>query len=166
MVFHEAKEAAERFAHYVGELVGVIGHADRAGPLRGYCTGLLLPGERKSVEPMAALTAPARTAAQHQSLLHFVGQAPWSDAAVLTKVRELVLPHLERHGPIAAWIIDDRLLAAGRADGLFFALPTMAWACRPNTGTGSPNPMSPPAPKAPGWDWRLCARSSKTMAAR
>ena len=107
MVFHEAKEAAERFAHYVGELVGVIGHADRAGPLRDYCTGLLLPGERKSVEPMAALTAPARTAAQHQSLLHFVGQAPWSDAAVLTKVRELVLPHLERHGPIAAWIIDD-----------------------------------------------------------
>ena len=85
----------------------VIGHADRAGPLRDYCTGLLLPGERKSVEPMAALTAPARTAAQHQSLLHFVGQAPWSDAAVLTKVRELVLPHLERHGPIAAWIIDD-----------------------------------------------------------
>jgi hypothetical protein len=93
MVFHEAKEAAERFVHYVGELVGVIGHADRAGPLRDYCTGLLLPGERKSVEPMAALTAPARTAAQHQSLLHFVGQAPWSDAAVLTKVRELVLPH-------------------------------------------------------------------------
>ncbi len=98
MGLHEAKEAAERFAHYVGELVGVIGHADRAGPLRDYCTGLLLPGERKSVEP---------TAAQHQSLLHFVGQAPWSDVAMLTKVRELVLPHLERHGPIEAWIIDD-----------------------------------------------------------
>ena len=107
MVFREAKEAAERFARYVGELVGVIGHADRAGPLRDYCTGLMLPGERKSVEPMAALTAPARTAAQHQSLLHFVGQAPWSDAAVLAKVRELVLPHLERHGPIEVWIIDD-----------------------------------------------------------
>ena len=52
----------------------MIGHADRVGPLRDYCTGLLLPGERKSVEPMAAQTAPARTAAQHQSLLHFVGQ--------------------------------------------------------------------------------------------
>jgi SRSO17 transposase len=107
MGFRELKEAGERFARYVGELVGVIGHADRAGPMRDYCTGLLLPGERKSVEPMAALTAPGRTAAQHQSLLHFVGQAPWSDAAVLTKVRELVLPHLERHGPIEAWIIDD-----------------------------------------------------------
>jgi hypothetical protein len=33
----------------------VIGHADRAGPLRDYCVGLMMPGERKSVEPMAAL---------------------------------------------------------------------------------------------------------------
>ena len=68
---------------------------------------LLMPAERKSVEPMAAITAPARVAAQHQSLLHFVGQAPWSDAAVLTKLRELVLPAIERTGPIEAWIIDD-----------------------------------------------------------
>jgi SRSO17 transposase len=67
----------------------------------------MLPGERKSVEPIAAKTAPARTAAQHQSLLHFVGIAPWSDEAVLAKVREQVLPAIERTGPIAAWIIDD-----------------------------------------------------------
>src|SRR5918993_1051127 len=97
----------ERFAAYVEALVSVIGHADRATPLCDYCTGLLMPAERKSVEPMAAVTAPARVAAQHQSLLHFVGQAPWSDTAVLTRVRELVLPALERAGPIEAWIIDD-----------------------------------------------------------
>lgn len=96
-----------RFAAYVEGLVGVIGHADRAGPLHDYCTGLILPGERKSVEPMAALTAPGRTSAQHQSLLHFVGVAPWSDEAVLGKVRESVLPAIERHGPIEAWIVDD-----------------------------------------------------------
>ena len=96
-----------RFAAYIEALIGVIGHADRATPLRDYCTGLLMPAERKSVEPMAAVTAPARVAAQHQSLLHFVGQAPWSDTAVLTRVRELVLPALERTGPIEAWIIDD-----------------------------------------------------------
>src|SRR5690242_2399308 len=103
-----ASERSEaRFAAYVEALVGVIGHADRATPLRDYCTGLLMPAERKSVEPMAAMTAPARVAAQHQSLLHFVGQAPWPDAAVLTKMRELVLPALERTGPIEAWIIDD-----------------------------------------------------------
>jgi SRSO17 transposase len=96
-----------RFSAYVEGLVSVIGHADRAKPLGDYCLGLMLPSERKSVEPMAAVTAPSRTAAQHQSLLHFVGQAAWSDAKVLAKVREMVLPEVERHGPIEAWIIDD-----------------------------------------------------------
>src|SRR5215207_9013748 len=96
-----------RFKAYVEGLVGVIGHADRAQPLRDYCTGLMLPCERKSVEPMAAVTAPERVAAQHQSLLHFVGEGGWSDEKVLAKVRELVLPQIERHGPIEAWIIDD-----------------------------------------------------------
>src|SRR5882724_1857611 len=96
-----------RFARYVEGLVGVIGHADRTRPLRDYCVGLVMPCERKSVEPMAAVTAPERVSAQHQSLLHFVNQAPWSDAKVLAKVREMVMPALELHGPIEAWIIDD-----------------------------------------------------------
>ena len=100
-------ESEARFEAYVDGLVSVIGHADRAGPLSDYCMGLMLPAERKSVEPMAALTAPDRTAAQHQKLLHFVGQAPWSDDVLLDKVREMVLPRIERHGPIEAWIIDD-----------------------------------------------------------
>jgi SRSO17 transposase len=96
-----------RFAAYVEALTGVIGHADRAAPLRAYCTGLLMPAERKSVEPIAAVTAPARVAAQHQSLLHFVANAPWSDAALLRRVREIVLPDITRHEPVAAWIVDD-----------------------------------------------------------
>ncbi len=102
-----AQGIESRFADYVDILVSVIGHRDRAGPLRDYCVGLVMPGARKSVEPMAAITAPARTAAQHQSLLHFVGEGPWSDEKVLAKVREMVLPAIERHGPITAWIIDD-----------------------------------------------------------
>jgi SRSO17 transposase len=101
------KGSQARFVAYVESLRGVIGHADRALPLRDYCTGLLLPGERKSVEPMAAMMAPSRVSAEHQSLLHFVGQAPWSDEAVLGKVRELVMPAIVSHGPIEAWIIDD-----------------------------------------------------------
>jgi len=103
----QARSSEERFAGYVDGLVRVIGHADRAKPLRDYCTGLLLPCERKSVEPMAAVTAPERTAAQHQSLLHFVGEGRWSDTAVLGRVREMVLPVIERNGPIEAWIVDD-----------------------------------------------------------
>jgi SRSO17 transposase len=66
-----------------------------------------MPIERKSVEPLAAVTASAQVAAKHQSLLHFIGNAAWSDAAMLAKVGELVLPAIERSGPIAAWIIDD-----------------------------------------------------------
>ena len=96
-----------RFACYVEGLVSVIGHADRAQPLRDYCTGLILPCERKSVEPLAAVTAPSRVAAQHQSLLHFVGEGRWSDESVLAKVREMVLPKIEQEGPIEVWIIDD-----------------------------------------------------------
>ena len=107
MDLRAADDSASRFSAYVEGLVSVIGHADRAGPLRDYCVGLMLPSERKSVEPMAAVTAPGRTAAQHQSLLHFVGNAAWSDERVLAKVREMVLPEVERHGPIEAWIIDD-----------------------------------------------------------
>jgi len=96
-----------RFDAYVGSLVSVIGHARRAKPMRDYCTGLMLPCERKSIEPMAAVTAPSRVSAQHQSLLHFIGEGDWSDERVLAKVREMVLPDMERHEPIKAWIIDD-----------------------------------------------------------
>ena len=107
MDFYGATGSELRFAAYVDGLASVIGHKDRIGPLRDYCTGLILPGERKSVEPMAAVTAPTRTAAQHQSLLHFVGEGGWSDERVIAKVREMVLPTIERQGPIEAWIIDD-----------------------------------------------------------
>jgi SRSO17 transposase len=75
--------------------------------MRDYCTGLLLPCARKSVEPIAAATAPERVGAQHQALLHFVAEGMWSDEVVLAKVRELVLPEIERRGAIKAWIIDD-----------------------------------------------------------
>jgi SRSO17 transposase len=100
-------ENEARFSAYVEALAGVIGHTNRVGPLTDYCIGLILPGERKSVEPMAAVIAPTRASAEHQSLLHFVGQSRWSDEAVLAKVRELVLPAIESSGPIEAWIVDD-----------------------------------------------------------
>ena len=111
-----SNDGEARFSAYVEGLTSVIGHADRAKPLRDYCLGLMMPCERKSVEPMAAITAPERTAAQHQSLLHFIGEGKWSDERVLAKVRELVLPEMKRHGPIEAWII-YRLSQEGTAFG-------------------------------------------------
>jgi len=100
-------DGADRFAAYVGELASVIGHADRVAPLHDYCTGLLAAEGRKSVEPMAAVTAPSEVSVQHQRLLHFMSQGDWSDAPVLAKVRSLVIPTMERCEPIKAWIIDD-----------------------------------------------------------
>jgi SRSO17 transposase len=96
-----------RFGAYVANLASVLGHADRLKPFEDYCVGLLSAEGRKSVEPLAAVTAPERTAAQHQSLLHFVAQAPWSDQAMLRRVCECVLPSLTRDEPVQAWIIDD-----------------------------------------------------------
>src|SRR3954454_10987819 len=97
----------ERFDDYVERLGDVLGHADRRGPLRAYATGLLLPGERESVEPMAARVDPFRVGAAHQSLHHFVAKAPWDDAALLRAVRDYALPALLEGGPVRAWLVDD-----------------------------------------------------------
>src|SRR5260370_2120870 len=105
MGLHGAKDIESRFGRYVDQLVSVIGHADRAGPFHDYCTGLVMPGERKSVEPMAAITAPGRTAAQHQSLLHFVRQAAWSPDPILPTPPHMLLPQLTPDSPLHAFII-------------------------------------------------------------
>jgi len=101
------RASESRFAAYVEGLAKALGHADRVAPLKAYCTGLILPGERKSVEPMAARIEPGRVQAAHQSLHHFVAKADWSDEAVLAMVRAEVLPAIEQQGPIRAWIVDD-----------------------------------------------------------
>jgi SRSO17 transposase len=91
--------------HSVGEAASFL--SIFAAPFRSYCAGLLLPGERKSVEPMATRVRPGRVRAAYQSLHHFVAKSDWSDAAVLAAVRARVLPIVEQHGPIRALIIDD-----------------------------------------------------------
>src|ERR1700687_2473421 len=83
-----------RFLAYVEGLVRVIGQAAGSLPLHVSCLGLLRRGGPRSVEPMAAVTAPARVAAQHQSLLHFVGNAPWSDERVLARCASWCCRHL------------------------------------------------------------------------
>jgi SRSO17 transposase len=75
--------------------------------LKNYCKGLLLPGERKSVEPMAARLAPDDCRRMHQSLHHLVADAPWNDAEMLAEVRRYVLPTMQKQGPVVAWIVDD-----------------------------------------------------------
>ena len=96
-----------RFAAYLEAIAAVLGDVRRAASARAYCTGLLLPGERKSVEPMAARIEPARVQAKHQSMHHVVAKAEWDDAALLRAVRDQVLPAIEQHGPVRYWMVDD-----------------------------------------------------------
>jgi SRSO17 transposase len=88
-------------------LATAAGHEDRQIPLKNYCKGLLLPGERKSIEPMAARLDPAHVQPMRQSLHHLVAKAPWSDEVLLSEVRRQVLPVMRKQGPVAAWIVDD-----------------------------------------------------------
>jgi len=97
----------KRFAAYIAGLANAAGHEDRQAPLKNYCKGLLLPGERKSIEPMAARLDAENTQSMRQSLHHLVAKAPWSDAVLLGEVRDYVLPAMKKHGPVVAWIVDD-----------------------------------------------------------
>jgi SRSO17 transposase len=105
----------KRFAAYLNRLAQAAGHLDRVVPLKSYCTGLLLPGERKSVEPMAARLCPDNVRQTHQSLHHVVAHAPWRDEDILEAVRRYALPAMQKAGPIEAWIVDDTgLVKKGR----------------------------------------------------
>jgi SRSO17 transposase len=75
----ESGDSDARFNTYFDALIAELGHADRAGPFQSYCTGLLLSGERKSVEPMAARLEPERVQAKHQAMHHVVAKADWPD---------------------------------------------------------------------------------------
>ena len=82
----------KRLQAYLDRLTEVAGHADRVVPIENYTKSLMLPIERKSVEPMAARLAPGNVRQMHQSLHHIVADAAWSDDALLSQVRSQVLP--------------------------------------------------------------------------
>ena len=96
-----------RFAAYTEGLAKAAEHEDRHEPLKKYVLGLLLPGERKSIEPMAARLDPSSVQPMRQSLHHLVAKAPWSDEALLEQVRNQVLPAMQKQEPVVAWIVDD-----------------------------------------------------------
>src|SRR5271154_2373173 len=104
------REDIDEFEAYLNHLAQELGHADRHAGLKGYCSGLVMPLSRKSVEPMAAHIDPLHASAKHQSLHHFVAKAEWSDKAIMQRVREWVMPWLGAHAAEEAgyyWIIDD-----------------------------------------------------------
>ena len=103
----EFSRQVERLQAYLDGLTQATGHADRGVPMENYTKGLILPIERKSVEPMAARLAPGNVRQMHQSLHHVVADATWSDDALLRQDRSQVLPAMTRKHALAAWIVDD-----------------------------------------------------------
>ncbi len=97
-----------RFERYCDVMVNALSHADRETPARWYLKGLVLPGGRKSVEPMAARVHPENVRSAHQSMHHLVAESDWSDAALLGAVAGEVLPVLTPAGKeFCVWIVDD-----------------------------------------------------------
>jgi SRSO17 transposase len=96
-----------RLHAYLKQLTGCLGHADRDVPMTDYVVGLLMPGERKSMEPIAARLSPQAVSAKHQSIQHFISDSKWEANRLLDAVRDEVLPTFQRLGGIKAWIIDD-----------------------------------------------------------
>ena len=101
------KNLESRFEEY-GQVIGAaLAHADRRMPAQWYLRGLMLPGGRKSVEPMAARVQPHNVRSAHQSMHHLVADAPWSDQGLLAAVTAQVLPSVLKRGLPCHWIIDD-----------------------------------------------------------
>ncbi len=96
-----------RFEQYGEVVAAALSHADRKQPAHWYLKGLLLPGGRKSVEPMAARVHPQNVRSAHQSMHHLVADADWSDQALLAAVAAQVLPPLSRKSAACHWIVDD-----------------------------------------------------------
>ena len=104
---NKVKISEQNFMAYLERLTAAVGHADRHEPLRVYLEGLLLPGERKSVEPMAARIDPRNVRSRHQSMHHFVATAPWDAQEIMKTARDYALEEFAYHGGVEAWILDD-----------------------------------------------------------
>lgn len=97
----------KRFEAYCEPLIEALAHADRAAPAKWYLKGLMLPGERKSIEPMAARVCPENVRSAHQSMHHLVADADWEDRAALAAMAGQLAPELLKKQKSCWWILDD-----------------------------------------------------------
>lgn len=93
------KSSVAQFTKFMSPLVATLGRSERRRAAAHYVEGLLMPGQRKSIEPLAA-----RLGVDSQVLQQLITSSPWSDESVWTAIRQEVIPHLE---PLEAWIVDE-----------------------------------------------------------
>ena len=96
----ELQACADRLEKFLITMLASVGRSERRHHGSLYVQGLLLDGERKSIEPLAERVPGGNV----QALQQFVGQSPWA----WEPVRRLLAQHLEEELlPAAGWIIDD-----------------------------------------------------------
>src|ERR1035438_5749869 len=93
------KESVKRFQMFMAPLIAGLGRSERRGAATRYAEGLLMPGPRKSIIPMAE-----RLGVDAQRLQQFVTDSPWNDEELWTAIRQEIIPHLE---PLEAWVVDE-----------------------------------------------------------
>jgi len=106
MTPRELARLERELREYLDSMIEGMARIERRESMRNYVTGLLLDGERKSCEPMAArlVDALSEVGAMRQRLLDCVGQSKWSDATML----ERLALKFERELPgVEALVVDD-----------------------------------------------------------
>jgi SRSO17 transposase len=93
------RQSTKRFKAFMVPLVAPLGRSERRTAATSYVQGLLMPGQRKSIEPMAA-----RLGLESQGLQQFLADSPWDENDLWRVIRRQVLPHLQ---PMEAWIVDE-----------------------------------------------------------
>jgi len=102
----QLRKLDRELSEFLDSMTEGMGRTERRRALGGYLTGLLLDGERKSIEPMAArlVEAPEQTDAMRQRLQQCVSGAAWDDC----EMRRRLARQLERELPgLEALVIDD-----------------------------------------------------------
>jgi SRSO17 transposase len=84
-------EVLGRLGAYTSEFMGDFGLIVRRYWAEVYLQGLLLDGERKSIQPLAQrVNVPGWCGDTEQALQQFVNQSPWDEHAVLRTYRRLL----------------------------------------------------------------------------
>jgi len=93
------QQSFQHFTKFMTPLIASLGRSERRVAAARYVQGLLMPGHRKSIEPMAE-----RQGIEAQSLQQLITSSPWSEETVWRSIRQELIPHLE---PIEAWVVDE-----------------------------------------------------------
>jgi len=100
MTPRELQALDQRLTAFLQDLLSPLGRSERRRWARVYLEGLLLDGERKSIEPMASRIPGADV----QALRQFVGQSPWAVEAVERQLARKVVDLLSEP---EVWIVDE-----------------------------------------------------------